>query len=78
MVEWQTHWTETPGSLWASGFDSRLAYVYEIHDIVKVKKTGYTGKIVGKKNVFGKTTYLVEQSNGRDITAVESDLEEVK
>lgn len=33
------------------------------------------GKIVGKKEVFGKTTYVVEQSNGHDIKATESDLE---
>lgn len=78
MVEWQTHWTETPGSLWASGFDSRLAYVYEIGDRVKVLKTGYEGKIVGKREMFGKTKYRVEQENGRDIEVEESDLREVK
>lgn len=49
--------------------------MYEIGDKVKVKKTGYDGKVVGKRELFGKTTYLVQQSNGRDITAIESDLE---
>lgn len=78
MVEWQTHWTETPGSLWASGFDSRLAYVYEIGDKVRVLKTGYKGKIVGKKELLGKITYLVEQESGHDIEVSDNDLRRAK
>ena len=52
--------------------------MYEIGDKVKVLKTGYHGEILGKKDVLGKVTYLVQQSNGQDINAVESDLKKVK
>jgi hypothetical protein len=48
--------------------------VYEIGDKVKVLKTGYEGKIVGKRVLFGKTKYRVEQETGRDIEVEESGL----
>lgn len=52
--------------------------MYEIGDKVRVKKTGYIGKIVGKRELFDNVTYLVEQSNGHSIKAIDTDLEEAK
>jgi hypothetical protein len=53
-------------------------HVYEIGDKVKVLKTGYEGKIVGKKELLGKITYLVEQTNGHNIEVSDNDLRRAK
>lgn len=39
---------------------------YEMFDKVKVKKTGYKGKIMGVQELFGKRKYTVQQDNGKN------------